>query len=178
MSKKVELMMGFAWLGVLLSMLVLLVGLLQEASAQYANPFQPRPVAQFQPGEEEHCKNHWHADFHILRAWQSENFFWEGQYRLCAELLGFGWTYWFTNPTMEKYEVPMTIIEDHVEEGRYTTFIESCNTHVQHAHITEADFAAETYNAHLNYCHCRATLGLGPCDASFIQQFPYRFVGK
>lgn len=163
------------WLAVFMVLSIALFLFAPNAEAQYADPYSPRPVAVFEPGQEEECEDHWQDDFHILRAWQSENFYWEGQFNLCAEMLGLGSQYWPTNPTMEKYEVPMTVIEDEVEEGRYSTFIESCNAHVKAAHLTENQFADATHQVHINYCHCRATLGLGACTADFLQRFPYRF---
>lgn len=163
------------WLAIFMVLSIALFLFAPTAEAQYTDPYTPRPVAQFQPGQEEDCRNHWQDDFHILRAWQSENFYWEGQYNLCAEMLGKGKNYWPSNPTMEKYEVPQTIMQDELDAGRYASFIDSCNAHVDHAHRTEKQFADATHQAHINYCHCRATLGLGACTADFLQRFPYRF---
>lgn len=162
-----------AWL-----LLLMCLGFARTALGQYLDPYSPRPVAQFALGDEEHCIHHWHEDLNILRIWQQEYAYWRGAYNQCAESLGLGPDYWPSNPTLDVYKVSPSIIQDDFTEGKYRTLTASCNAHIKAGHATEDQFARETYQLHINYCHCRATTGIGVCDAAFPVQFGYRFVGK
>lgn len=159
-----------------LSLCLLILAIATRSEAQYADPYVPRGVAQFEPGDESHGIHHWHEDLDILREWQQEYAHWLGRYNLCARQLVKLEDYWPENPVLKRYEVSRSIIFDDFFAGTYPTLIESVNQHIKAGHVTEDQFAAETYQLHLNYCHCQAGLGISPCDASFLRRYPYRYV--
>lgn len=166
----------FITYGLLISILFTALLFTVNAEGQYLDPFEPRPVAQFPAGQEFECKTHWINDLNILRQWQQEFTYWNGEYNLCALTLNLGENYWPANPTLEQYPVDAAIIEKELAEGKYKDFISACNAHIRAAHLTEGQFANETYQAHLNTCHCRNTLGVTTCTSEFIRTHPYRYV--
>lgn len=162
-----------------------------SAEAQYANPYgNGRHVAQFQEGFEKECELHWHDDLDILREWQMEGAYWLAQYNSCVEDARVIWfpligsrvyslfLYWPENPTLRSYQVSRNVIEEDFNDPDkyYSRFIDSCNAHVVAGHATETQFAEEVYQIHLNYCHCRQTIGRGVCSADFIKTHPFRYV--
>lgn len=168
------------WLSVIavISIVFLMLLTIRRAEAQYVNPFVGRPVAQFGEGQEYECLLHWQEDLAILRQWQQENSHWVGKYNDCAEDLGLGLDYWLENPTLRNYPVDPDIIAKEVADGKYVTFLKACNSHIFFAHHTEFQFAHDTYQVHINYCHCRENKGIDRCTPDFIARFPYRYARR
>ena len=149
------------------------------AEAQFIDPYQPRPVAQFTEGQEEHAILHWHHDLDILKGeWIPEYTHWRTELNMCAMFLGYGETYWPENPTMRSYDVDRNqIIIDYLTPTKYyPSIIYSANVHIAFGHMTEDQFAAETFLVYVNNCHCRQSLGIDVCNADYLRRRPYRFV--
>lgn len=147
-----------------------------KVEAQYLNPYVARPVVPFAENTDfTVCEDHWNEDLTILRNWQHEHGYWQGEYNLCANLLGYGPEHWPVNTTMENYPVDASIIRDEYYIGVYPSLIAACNAHIASAHLTENQMAAEVYQLHINLCHCRQGLGIDRCNTNYYQRRPYRY---
>lgn len=151
-------------------------------SAQVPFDWHPRHVAQFQPGQERECELHWVHDLMILRVWQQEVAYWRGRYNAYAEFLGFGAEYDKGDPVLNRYEVSENIIDEDYRNGIYSSFIESCNAHVQAGHDTEYQFAVLNWIQRNFVCHARNTVAIKagkisyiPCTADWLIVFPREF---
>lgn len=147
-----------------------------KAEAQYADPYVSRAVVPFPPDTDfNHCQDHWNEDLTLLRNWQHEHGYWQGEYNLCADIQGYGPNHWPVNTTMENYPVDPEIIRDEYYKGYYPTLIDACNAHILAAHTTENQMAAEVYQLHINLCHCRQGLGIDRCNQDYYRRRPYRY---
>ena len=163
----------FVFLVLLFLFLSVLIILPPAAEAQSTFTYTPRPVAQFQPGQERECELHWLRDLTILREWQQEYQYWRGRHNLIAELLGLGVEYNKGNPTLNKYDVSENLIQEELDAGLYPSFIAACNSHIIAAHNTETDFAYAVDLIRQHCCAARQTAFGVLCDhRRFGARFP------